>query len=69
MVAALPLTLMVNAVRIVALRQAHQWIIPRLPAAYGHFLHMLAGVAVFLPALIGLSLLLEFYGNPRRSSC
>ncbi|PTY08452.1 hypothetical protein DB347_02400 [Opitutaceae bacterium EW11] len=42
----------VNACRVVAVMQAHRWIIPRWPEAYGPFLHLLTGVAVFLPALI-----------------
>ncbi len=68
LVAAVPLTLFVNALRIVAVAHAHRWVIERMPAAYGSFLHMLTGVAVFLPALIALNLLLEFYGRSRNSS-
>lgn len=67
-VAAVPLTLFVNALRIVAVAHAHRWIIPRMPDAYGSFLHMLTGAAVFLPALIVMNLLLEYYGNARNSS-
>lgn len=66
--AAVPLTLFINALRIVAVAQAHRWIIPRMPAAYGSFLHMLTGVAVFLPALIALNLILEFHGRSRNNS-
>lgn len=68
LVSAFPLTLAVNALRVVVLMQAHRWVIPRFPDAYGPFLHLLTGVAVFLPALIGLNLFLEFHGNTRRSS-
>lgn len=63
LVAAVPVTLCVNALRIVAVAQAHRWVIPRMPAAYDSFLHMLTGVAVFLPALIALNLLLELHGR------
>jgi exosortase/archaeosortase family protein len=66
MVAAFPVTLAVNALRVVAVIQAHRWVIPKFPAAYASFLHLLVGVGVFLPALIALNLLLEFYGNSRR---
>jgi exosortase/archaeosortase family protein len=58
-------TLFVNALRVVALMHAHHWVIPRFPDSYAPFLHLLTGVAVFLPALIALNLLLEFYGNRR----
>jgi exosortase/archaeosortase family protein len=57
--AAVPVAIYVNALRIVAVAQAHRWVIPRLPDAYGAFTHMLTGVAVFLPALIALNVLLE----------
>lgn len=67
-VAALPVTIFVNALRVVALLQAHRWLIPRFPENYGPFLHLLTGVGVFLPALIGLNLILEFHGNSRRRS-
>jgi exosortase/archaeosortase family protein len=49
---AAPVTLAVNGLRIVAVTQAHRWIIPEFPDAYGPLLHMLTGVAVFLPALL-----------------
>jgi exosortase/archaeosortase family protein len=65
LVAALPLTLTINAARIVVVVQAHRWVIPRLPAAYGPFLHLLTGVLVFLPALVVLSLVLEAYERSR----
>ena len=63
--AALPLAVGVNALRVVVVAQAHRWLIPALPAVYGPYLHMLTGVAVFLPALIALNLLLESHGRPR----
>jgi exosortase/archaeosortase family protein len=55
----------VNALRVVVVTQAHRWLIPALPPAYGHFLHMLTGVAVFLPSLIALNLYLESHGRSR----
>lgn len=66
--AAFVLTLVINALRIVVVMQAHRWVIPRLPEAYAPFLHMLAGVAVFLPALVGLNLFLEFHARFRHRS-
>ncbi len=66
--AALPLAVAVNALRIAALAQAHRWIIPLFPAAYAHYLHLLTGVAVFLPALIAIHLLFERHGHPRAHS-
>jgi exosortase/archaeosortase family protein len=63
---AVPLVFLVNALRVIVVMHAHHWVIPQLPEAYGPFLHLLAGVAVFLPALITLNLLLEFYGNTLR---
>ena len=63
LITAVPLTLFINALRIVAVAQAHCWVIPRVSPAYGYFLHMFTGVAVFLPALITLNLLLEIYGR------
>jgi len=68
---ALPVTLLVNTLRVVALAQAHRWIIPHFPESYGPMLHLLTGVSVFLPALIGLNLLLDHYGNGsfRSSAC
>lgn len=65
--AAVPVTLFVNALRLVAVAHAHSWAGPRLPGTYGAFLHMFTGAAVFLPALIGLNLILETYGRPRFS--
>jgi exosortase/archaeosortase family protein len=67
--AAFPLVFFVNALRVIVVMHAHHWIIPQLPETYGSFLHLLAGVAVFLPALISLNLLLEFYGNTHRRRC
>lgn len=61
-VAALAVTLCINSLRIICLLQAHRWLIPLLPASYSAFAHMLVGVAVFLPALIALNTLPEFYG-------
>jgi exosortase/archaeosortase family protein len=61
--AAVPVVLAINALRIVAVAQLHRWVLPRLPEAYGPFLHMLTGVAVFLPAFILANLLLEKYGH------
>jgi exosortase/archaeosortase family protein len=65
LVAAVPLTLLINALRLIAVAHAHRWVIPRLPEAYGAFLHLLTGVAVFLPALIALNLIFEIYGRSR----
>ena len=65
---AVPVTVAVNALRVVAVMQAHRWLIPLLPEPYGAFAHMAAGAAVFLPALIVLNLLLETYGRLRRSA-
>lgn len=65
LVAALPLTLFVNALRVITVTAAHRWFIPLLPATYGAFLHLVTGVAVFLPALIALNLLLETYERSR----
>lgn len=60
---AVPLTLAINALRIVAVIQAHRWVIPLFPPAYGDFLHLLAGVAVFLPALLLLDLALQSHAH------
>lgn len=65
LVVAVPLTFFINALRLIAVAQAHHWVIPRLPPAYDSFLHMLTGAVVFLTALIALNLLLEFYGRSR----
>lgn len=63
LVVGFPLALVVNALRVVTLVQAHRWIIPRFPASYGPLLHMATGAAVFLSLLIGLNFLLEFHGK------
>jgi exosortase/archaeosortase family protein len=60
---ALPLSIAINALRIVAVSAAHRWFTPLLPAAYSSFLHLLTGAAIFLPALIALNLALEFHGR------
>ncbi len=62
---ALPLSVAVNALRISVLAQAHRWVMPRFPEVYGAILHLLFGVAVFLPALIALNLLLESHARRR----
>lgn len=63
---ALPLTLMINALRIVAVVAAHAWLIPDLPAAYADFAHQLVGVAVFLPALLAIDLVLTVHAHHLR---
>lgn len=68
LVAALPLAISINALRIVAVAQAHRWVIPLLPDSYEPFLHMLTGVAVFLPSLIALNLLFEYHGRHHSSA-
>lgn len=65
LLAALPPTLFVNALRVVTVTAAHRWLSPLLPSAYDAFLHLLTGVAIFLPALIALNLLLEIHGRSR----
>lgn len=59
--AALPLTIFVNALRIVTVAQAHRWLIPLFPETYAPFLHLTTGVAVFLPSLIVMQLLFEYH--------
>lgn len=61
----LPFAITVNALRLTTLAQMHRWFIPLLPDVYAPFLHLLTGVAVFLPALIALHLLIEFHGSHR----
>jgi len=68
LVAALPLTISINALRIVAVAQAHRWVIPLVPDSYGPFLHLLTGVAIFLPSLVALNLLLESHGHRHPSA-
>lgn len=62
---ALPLSIAVNALRIALLAQAHRWLIPQLSPAYGPSTHLFLGVLIFLPALIGLNLLLESHACRR----
>jgi exosortase/archaeosortase family protein len=65
LIAAAPLAILVNAVRIVTVAYAHPLLISRLPATYESFLHMAVGAAVFLPSLILLNVFLEAYGRHR----
>lgn len=67
LIAAAPLTLFVNALRLIAVSHAHRWTASRVPEAYDEFLHLLTGAAVFLPALIAINLILEFYARSRLS--
>lgn len=57
------LTAVVNGIRIVTLVHAHNWLIPSLPSKYAMIAHMLVGVAVFLPILILIHSVAEYYGN------
>jgi exosortase/archaeosortase family protein len=66
LVVALPVAMLVNALRVVAVTQAHRWLIPLLPERHGAFAHMLTGVAVFLPSLIALNFALETYAKRHR---
>ena len=66
--AALPVAIFVNSVRVVTVAQVHRWAGPLLPDAYDSILHLLAGVAVFLPSLVALNLLLEFHGRLHAAS-
>lgn len=68
LVVAVPITLFVNALRIVAVGHAHLWLISRVPPSYEAFLHLLTGASVFLLALISLNLVLEIYGRPGSST-
>lgn len=65
LVLALPLSIAINALRIALLAQAHRWLIPQFPSAYGPSAHLFFGVLIFLPALIGLNLLLESHACRR----
>ncbi|HEY1111749.1 MAG TPA: exosortase/archaeosortase family protein [Opitutaceae bacterium] len=65
LVLAVPLSIAINALRIALLAQAHRWLIPQLPAAYGPSAHLFLGVLIFLPALIGLDLAFESHANRR----
>jgi exosortase/archaeosortase family protein len=60
---ALALSLLINALRVLCLSQAHRWLIPLLPENYAHITHLMIGVAVFLPALIALNTAFELYGH------
>jgi exosortase/archaeosortase family protein len=55
------LAISINALRIICLAQAHYWLIPRLPDNYAGFIHMMVGVAIFLPSLILINLTFEYY--------
>jgi exosortase/archaeosortase family protein len=66
LVAAVPLTIFVNALRISTVALAHRWIIPQFPEAYASFLHLTTGAAVFLPSLIALQFLFDTHA--RRSA-
>jgi exosortase/archaeosortase family protein len=63
--ASLPVVLVVNALRVITVAQVHRWIIPALPENWSAFAHMTTGVALFLPALIGLNLVLELHARHR----
>jgi exosortase/archaeosortase family protein len=65
---ALPVTVLVNALRVAAVAQAHRWVIPMLPERHAAFAHMFTGVIIFLPSLIVLNLVLETYAKRRRSA-
>lgn len=66
LLAAVPLAILVNALRVIAVAQAHRWFIPLLPDSWAAFAHLLTGAAIFLPALILISLALEFHGRSRQ---
>lgn len=65
---ALPLTIAINALRILVVSHAHHWVIPQFPSVYDSLLHMATGAAVFLPALILFNFSLEAYHARSRSS-
>ncbi|GAB5559243.1 MAG: hypothetical protein SynsKO_08900 [Synoicihabitans sp.] len=65
---ALPLTIATNTLRILAVSQAHRWVIPQFPDVYDPILHMATGAAVFLPILIGLNLAFESHARTHISS-
>lgn len=54
-----PVAIAVNVARLTSLAVAHRWLIPLAPEAYANVLHLMLGIAVFLPALIALNALLE----------
>jgi exosortase/archaeosortase family protein len=60
---ALPLSIGINGFRIAVLVQVHRCLIPRFPESFAPFLHLLSGVAIFLPALIIVNLVCEIYGR------
>ena len=62
------LALLINACRIVTVAQAHRWIIPQFPGAYAHWLHLVTGLAVFLPALIAINVVFERHDPHRPTS-
>ena len=66
--AALPLAILLNALRVVVVAQAHRWFIDRFPPSYGPFLHMATGVAIFLPSLIALNVLLDLRASRRSAA-
>lgn len=61
MICAIPVTWVINGVRIIALAHAHRWIIPHWPEAYEGFLHLAVGVLIFLPALVAFHALPHFH--------
>jgi len=61
LLSALFLAISINAMRVVCLAQIHHWIIPRVPENYASFIHLLAGIAIFLPALILINLAFEYH--------
>lgn len=56
---AAPIAIAVNVARLATLAVAHRWLIPVIPDAYANLLHLLLGIAVFLPALVLLNALLD----------
>lgn len=66
---ALPVVLLINALRIIAVAAAHRWFIPLLPDSYAPLLHMLTGAAIFLPSLVLLNLFLERHASSRSINC
>lgn len=65
---AVPVAIGVNALRIVAVTQAHRWVIPMLPERHAAFAHMATGVAIFLPSLIALNFGLELHARHHAST-
>lgn len=66
MVAAALFAIGINTLRIIAVAQAHRWVIPQFAPVYRNFLHLATGVAVFLPSLIAFNALLEATFRKRR---